>query len=481
MAERRFDAVVIGGGVGGYSCAIRLAQLGKRVMCIEKELVGGVCLNWGCIPSKILVSASGLYTRAKNASSMGLHFRDVDVNLDELQAFKARVVERLTGSVRTLLRANGAVLRIGSATLRSADAIEIVDADGSRETIFTDTVVIATGASLVELPMLPFGERVMSAREAVDLREVPPRLLVIGGGVIGLELGTVFQKLGSNLTVVEATGSLLPGVDPECTSVVERKISRRGGVILKNARVIASRVRESFVEVDVELEGGRRTIEAERVLVSAGMRPRSRGLGLEDVGVRLDERGFVTTDPTGRTNVPSIYAIGDVSGPPLLAHKAAKEGEVVAEVIAGHAAAKDWVGIPYAIFTDPEIASVGLTEALARERGIEVQSSKVPFSASGRAIAVDETEGFVKIVADRRSEQVIGVHIVGAGASDLIGEGTLALEMSAFLDDLALTVHPHPTLTESIGIAASHALGKAIDVLNREDRSSRGLVASTGA
>jgi dihydrolipoamide dehydrogenase len=293
-------------------------------------------------------------------------------------------------------------------------------------------------------------------------------LLVIGGGVIGLELGCVYQKLGSAITVVEMTPTLLPGTDPDCTAVVERKMTKLGAKILKSAKALGyERQKDGSFAVRVDVGGKQETVETDCILVAVGMKPNSKGLGLEKVGVKIDERGFVPTDKFGRTNVPSIYAIGDVSGPPLLAHKASKEAEIVAEVISGHKAAKDWVAIAAATFTDPEIASVGLTEAQAKEKGIEVQIGKMPFAASGRAMAVAETDGFIKMVADKKTHQLLGVHIVGPSASDLISEGALALEMAAFLEDVGLTVHPHPTLGEAVMIAAQNGLGQAIDIMNR--------------
>ena len=297
---------------------------------------------------------------------------------------------------------------------------------------------------------------------------MPNRLLVIGGGVIGLELGGVYQRLGSELTVVEATPTLLPGVEPECTAVVEKRFVKHGAKILKNAKAAGfEKNKDGSLSVKVDLgEGKFDTLVVDTVLVAVGMRPNGVGLGLEEVGVKVD-RGFVPTDKFGKTNVDGIYAIGDVSGIPMLAHKASKEGEVVAEIIAGHKAAKDWVGIPGAIFTDPEIATVGLTEAQAKEKGIDVQIGKFPFSALGRAMAVHETDGLFKVVADKKTHEVLGVHIAGPSATDLISEGALALEMHAFLEDIGLTIHPHPTLGEGLMEASMNGLGHAVHVLNR--------------
>jgi dihydrolipoamide dehydrogenase len=302
----------------------------------------------------------------------------------------------------------------------------------------------------------------------VSLNEVPKRLLVIGGGVIGLELGMVYQAFGSELTVVELTPSLLPGIDPDCVKVVERSLTKKGARVLKQAKAERyEKNADGSVSVHVAIGGATEKIAADVVLVAVGMRPRSRGIGLEELGVHIDPRGFVTTDSQCRTNVPGIFAIGDVSGPPMLAHKATKEGEVCAEVIAGKPAGKDWVTVPGIVFTDPEVASVGLTEEAARGQGLDVKVGKFPFAALGRAMSIRETDGFVKVLTDKSSGRVVGIHIVGPAASDLISEAALALEMVATAEDIALTMHPHPTLGEALMEAAAHSLGHAIHVVNR--------------
>jgi dihydrolipoamide dehydrogenase len=360
---------------------------------------------------------------------------------------------------------------MGDARVTSPRSVDVKTKEGGVETIeATKAIVIATGSSTIEIPSFKFdGKQVIGAKEGVSLKEVPKRLLVIGGGVIGLELGMVYQKFGSELTIVEATSSLLPGVDPECTAVVEKKLLKRGAKIFKGAKAMGyERQGNGELAVKVDLGGGKHdTMVTDCVLVSVGMRPNGAGLGLEEIGVKV-ERGFVPADQHGRTNVDGVYAIGDVTGQPMLAHKASKEGEVVAEIIAGHKAAKDWVAIPAAIFTDPEIAIAGLTEAQAKEKGIDVKVGKFPFAALGRAMAVMETEGFFKVVANKQTNELLGVHIVGPEASDLISEGALALEMHAFLEDIGLTIHPHPTLGEGFMEAAMNGMGHAIHILNRQ-------------
>ena len=471
MAKRTCEVVVIGGGPGGYGCAIRLGQLKQKVICVEKEEVGGVCLNWGCVPSKALISASHTYEKVKDqGQTMGIFADGIRVEVPKMQEWKDGIVKKLTGGIRGLFKGNGVELVMGDARVTGKNTVEVKTREGGVETIeATKAIVIATGSSTIEIPSFKFdGKQVIGAKEAVSLQSVPKRLLVIGGGVIGLELGMVYQKFGSELTVVEMTPSLLPGVEPDCTAVVEKKIVKHGGKIFKNAKAMGyERNADGSLAVKVDLgEGKHDTMIADTVLVAVGMRPNGAGLGLEEIGVKV-ERGFVPTDPLGKTNVDGIYAIGDVSGHPMLAHKATKEGEVVAEVIAGHKAAKDWVAIPAAIFTDPEIATAGLTEAQAKEKGYDVRIGKFPFAALGRAMAVHETDGFFKVVADKKSNELLGVHIVGAEASDLISEGALALEMHAFLEDIGLTIHPHPTLGEGLMEAAMNGLGHAIHIMNR--------------
>jgi dihydrolipoamide dehydrogenase len=469
MTMKTFDAIVIGAGPGGYPCGIRLGQLKQKTLVIEKDQPGGVCLNWGCIPSKALISTAHLYEKSKNASTMGIK-ATVELDVNAMQDWKEGIVKRLTGGVRTLLRANGAELALGTATITGPKTVSVQGEGGAVETYeATKAIVIATGASTIEIPSFKFDPpRIIGAKEAVSLREVPKRLLVIGGGIIGLELGMVYQKLGSELTVVEALPDVLTGVDPECAKLVERRIEKHGGKIFKKAKALGyEKQADGSLAVRVEVDGKADTLVCDTVLVAVGMRPNSKNLGLDKVGVTVDPRGFIPTDKHGRTNIPSIYAIGDVSGPPLLAHKATKEGEIIAEVIAGLKSEKDWVAIPGAIFTDPEIASVGITPDEAKAKGIEVSVGKFPFSALGKAMALAETEGFVKVVADKKTKQILGVHIVGPEASTMIGEGALAMEMAAFLEDLSLTIHPHPTLPEAVMEAAANALGHAIHIANR--------------
>jgi dihydrolipoamide dehydrogenase len=470
MASKTYEAIVLGGGPGGYVCAIRLGQLGVKTVCVEAEEYGGVCLNWGCIPSKALISAAHLYEKAGTASEMGIVVDALRVDPNVLQDWKDKIVKRLTGGVRALLKANGVDIVEGQGRLAAKDSVEVTVSGGGIERLqATKAIVVATGSATIEVPGFPFdGEHIIGAREAVSLRRVPRRLVVIGGGVIGLELGMVYQKLGSELTIVELTDSLLPGLDRECVKVVERRLKKLGATVhTETLAEGAEKKPDGSVVVRVATKAGKETLECDAVLVSVGMKPRSRGIGLEELGVAIDPRGFVKTDEKTRTTVPGIYAIGDVSGAPMLAHKAMKEGEVCAEVIAGHAAGKDWVTVPNIIFTDPEIASVGLTEDAAKAEGRDVRIGKSPFAALGRAMTLRETDGFAKFVTETATGRILGIHIVGPAASDLISEAALALEMGATAEDVALTMHPHPTLGEALMEASAASLGQAIHVVNR--------------
>jgi dihydrolipoamide dehydrogenase len=469
MASKTYDAIVIGGGPGGYVCAIRLGQLKQKVLCVEKEEVGGVCLNWGCVPSKAIIATSHTYEKVKSGASYGLLVDNPRIDANKLQDWKEGIIKKLTGGVRTLLRGNGADLVYGEARLTGPKTVTVRTREGTTETFeATKGIVVATGSSTIEIPTFKFdGKKIIGAKEGVSLREVPRRLLVIGGGIIGMELGGAYQRLGSEITIVEALPNLLTGVDPDVAAVVERLYAKRGAKILKGAKALGyEEQKDGSVAVRLDVGGKTDTVVTDVVLVAVGMRPNGAGVGLEELGVKV-ERGFVPTDMTGLTNVPGIYAIGDCASLPMLAHKASKEGEVVAEIIAGHKAAKDWVAVPAAIFTDPEIATVGLGEVQAKEKGLDIRIGKFPFSTLGRAMAVNETDGFIKVVADKKTHEILGIHIVGPEATDLISEGALALEMHAFLEDVGLTMHPHPTLGEGLMEASLNGLGQAIHIMNR--------------
>jgi dihydrolipoamide dehydrogenase len=469
MTDKSYDAIVVGGGPGGYVAAIRLGQLGQQVLVVEREYMGGVCLNWGCIPSKALISAASLAHHVRHAESMGITVTGLNVDVTKLQQWKSGIVKKLTSGVASLVKSNGGTVVMGQAKLTGAHTVLVAKEDGKTESyVARKAIVIATGATPIKIPGFDVdGKVVITAREAVSLPAVPKTLVLIGGGVIGMELGMVYQKLGSKVIVVEMMPQLLPGVDPEAVRVVQKRFVDLGGEVLVNAKASGCKVSGGKATVTVEVEGKSRDIPCDIVLVAVGFRPNSNELGLAEFGVKTDERGHVLINDKLQTNVAGVYAIGDVTGAPYLAHRAMVQGEVVAEVIAGKRAAWDFRAMPAAIFTDPEIATVGLSEKEAKEQGKQVKIGKFPWSVNGRAMALNESAGFVKTIIDAEQNQVLGVTIVGPDASDLISEAGLAVEMCAYAEDVALTIHPHPTLSEGLNEAFKHALKEAVHIMNK--------------
>lgn len=460
--ESQVENLVIGGGPGGYVAAIRLGQLGRQTMVVEKEALGGVCLNVGCIPSKAIVRAARLMKQIQKGQDFGIEAPQPKVNLQKLQAWKKSVIDKHISGVAYLCRGNHVEVIQGEATFLGPHQVQIRTKDGTR-ILTAQNIIVATGSRPVEIPGFKFdGDFIITATEALAFTEAPRSFVIVGGGVSGLELGMSYAQFGSKVTVIEMLDQLLPGVDIELVRVVERTLKKMGVDTHLKAR--AKWAKDG--KVAAQLSDGKETeIPADKVMVVVGRRPNSDQIGLETTGVKTNQAGFIEVNKQMQTNVPGIYAIGDVTGPPLLAHKASKEGIVAAEVISGQASAADFKAMPSAIWTDPEIATVGLTEAEAKKQGYDPIVGKFPFTALGRAMIAGETEGFVKVVADKESEQILGIHMVGADVSDLISEAALAIEMGATLDDLALTVHPHPTLPESLMEATEAAKGKAIHIL----------------
>jgi dihydrolipoamide dehydrogenase len=462
---KQADVVVIGGGPGGYVCAIRAAQLGLSTVVVEKDRMGGECLNYGCIPSKSIITVSKLFDKVKNGAKIGLKVSDVSVDFTALQEWKRSVVSTLVTGVERLCRGYGAEIIIGSAEISQVGRVTVRTTEGAEE-IQAKNIVVATGTKPIVLRGLEFdGKLVIGSKEALELQEAPKRLMVVGGGAIGLELGSLYQRFGSKLIIVELMDQLLPGTDIDLVRVVQKNVQGRGAEIHLQSRVVSVDRSGKSAKVVVETPEGKLTIETDVVLSCVGRTPRTEGLGLQNLGVEVDMKGFIKTDQHMRTNVPGIYAIGDVRGAPLLAHKASKEGIVAAEHIAGLASAADWLTIPNAIFTDPEIATAGMSEKEARESGRDTKSTRFSFAALGRALAAAEPEGFVKVISDAKNGLVLGVQIVGPEASDLISEAALAIEMGATVEDLALTIHPHPTFPEAIMEASEVASGKPIHQL----------------
>jgi dihydrolipoyl dehydrogenase len=470
MSTRK--VAVIGAGPAGYVCAIRLAQLGQDVTVIERGELGGTCLNVGCIPSKALIAAGSLLDRISHAGTMGISAENVRLDVDKLVQWKAGIVAKLTGGIGVLLKNHGVPVIHGSASLVDRNTVKITGkitgADGE-QTLKVDDIVLATGSIPIEIPGFAFDEEaVWSSTGALAPTRIPEHLVVIGGGYIGLELGIMYHKLGSKITVLEATAGALPGQDPDCIKVITRSLKKRKIKLLTETFAQGFERQGDKLVVRIKTKKGEQTVECDQILSTVGRRPFSKGLGLEKAGLTVDQRGFLAVDSSMRTSVANIYAIGDLAGQPMLAHKGSKEGLVAAAVIAGQPEQYDVRCVPAVIFTAPEMASVGLTEDQCAEQGLEVKTGSFPFAASGRAMSLMETEGFVKVIADAKTDELLGVHMVGPEVTELIAEATLAIEMGATAEDLARTIHAHPTLPEALMEAAEALHGMAIHIYQRK-------------
>ncbi len=458
--------VVIGGGPAGYVAAIRLSQLHKKTVLVEKDNLGGECLNYGCIPSKALIAVADLYWKAGKLEKFGIKFQGLSMELKQTQEWKRKVVTKLRDGIAYLLKGNGVQAVKGFAELKSPKEV-VVRMEGSDATIKTESVLWAVGADDAGLPTMPYdGKRILRPKDLLDLETVPKSMLVVGGGAIGLELGTAFAKLGTKVSVVEIMDQLLPGISKDVVTLVHRNLKRFGIEAYTNSYVSAYRHGEGHVSADVVRNGETLTIDAECVLVAVGKKAPYQNGKLAELGVELDKKGFVLVDSSMKTSVDSVFAAGDVTGPPFLAHRASKQGLIAAETMAGRKTSLKFPPVPLALFTDPEVAIAGMSEEEARVSGIDTSVGKFPFTALGRASASGDTEGFVKVVADKSSGKVLGVQIVGHGATDLIGEAALAISMGITVEDLDNVIHPHPTFSEAIGEAASAVNKKAIHILN---------------
>jgi len=468
---QNFDVVVIGSGPGGYVAAIRAAQLGFKTAVVEREFIGGVCLNVGCIPSKAMITATHLLHKAQhNFKDMGLNIKgSIDVDMKQLVKWKQSVCDKMSGGVNQLLKGNTVTVLRGDAEFKSSKEITVKSSSGT-EVVQSKYFIVATGSRPIEIPGFKFDEKdIVSSTGALAWDSIPKRVVTIGGGYIGLEISSYLRKLGCEVTVVEAQSSLLAGVvDPDCAQVVTRKLDKSGVKIMYGAKAKGQKKVKDGYEVTVEVNGKEETIKADKVLVTVGRRPNGDQANLKAAGIAVDERGFVKVDAQRRTNVPNIFAIGDIAGQPMLAHKASHEGILVAEVLKGYNRVYDAKTVPAVVFTDPEIAAAGMTEAEANAKGFtDLKIAKFPFGANGRAVSMMETEGFVKMIADAKTHVVLGVHIVGPEASNLISEAVLAIEMGARLEDIALSIHPHPTLGETMMEAAEATLGHAIHIIQK--------------
>jgi dihydrolipoamide dehydrogenase len=464
MAEKEFDVLVIGGGPGGYTAAFRAADLGLKVCLVEKQdRLGGVCLNVGCIPSKTLLHAATMLEEVEKIADYGIHFEPPRIDLEKLLQKKESVIEQLTSGLEGLCKARKIERVRGTAIFLDVSTVS-VEGDGDSREISFNNVVIAAGSRPSALPGIPEDPRIWDSTAALELREIPKEFLIIGGGIIGLEMAQIYSGLGSRITIVEMLQQIIPPADKDLVQPLFLKLKKKY-TILTGTRMSSITPSEAGLQVEMENDKTSQTREFDAVLVATGRKPNSEGLGLDKVGVELDERGYVRVNERQETNVGNIYAIGDIVGEPMLAHKASHEGKVAAEVIAGHSAAFSPMTIPSVAYTNPEIAWMGITEKEAKAKKLEYVKGKFPWGASGRALSADATTGVTKVLFDKQSGRIIGAGICGANGGELIHEAVLALEMGATAEDISLTVHAHPTLAETFAFGAEIVDGSITDML----------------
>ena len=468
MSEEAFDVVIIGGGPGGYIAAIRAAQLGLKTACVEgRGRLGGTCLNVGCIPSKALLHASELYREAGHGfAEMGIVTKGVEINLPDLMSYKDSTVKSLTSGIEFLFKKNKVTYVKGWGSLKDAGTVAVKLTDGGDQTISAKNIIIATGSEPASIPGVEIDEdRVVSSTGALSLPKVPKHIVVIGAGAIGLEMGSVWQRLGSKVTVVEFLDRIVPGMDGEIAAEFEKVLTKQGMEIRTSTKVTGVEAMKSKAKVTVEpvAGGDAETLDCDYVLVAVGRKPFTEGLGLENAGVEINNMGQIPTDDHWRTNVAGIYAIGDVIAGPMLAHKAEEEGVACAEVIAGKVGHVNYGAIPGVVYTMPEVAAVGKTEEELKDEGVEFKVGKFPLMANAKAKVELATDGFVKILADAKTDRVLGVHIMGPQAGNLIAEATLAMEFDASAEDIAMTCHAHPTLSEALKEAALGVAGRSLN------------------
>ncbi|NMA80845.1 dihydrolipoamide dehydrogenase [Jeotgalicoccus aerolatus] len=455
------DTIVIGAGPGGYVAAIRAAQLGQSVTIVEKENVGGVCLNVGCIPSKAMISSAHRYQEAQNSEDMGVITEGVKLDFSKVQEFKDSVVNKLVGGVDMLLKGNKVNVVKGEAYFVDDSKLKVMD-DKQSQTYEYKNAIIATGSRPIEIPGFKFGGRILDSTGALSLEEAPEKLVVIGGGYIGTELGSAYANFGTEVTILEGTDDILGGFEKQMTQLVKKNLKAKNATVVTKAMAKSAEETENGVKVTYEAKGETQEIEADYVLVTVGRKPNTDELGLEELGIKMSDRGLIDVDKQSRSSISNIYAIGDIVDGLPLAHKASYEGKVAAEAIAGEKSEVDYIAMPAVCFTEPELATVGYNEKQAKDKGIEVSTGKFPFQANGRALGLNKTDGFVKVVARKEDGLVIGAQVAGNGASDIISELGLAVETGMTLEDIALTIHAHPTLGEIPMEAAEVALGRPI-------------------
>ena len=459
--------VVIGAGPGGYAAAFLAADLGIKVTLIDKEKnPGGVCLYRGCIPSKALLHVAKLINETKEASNWGIEFSEPKIDLKKLRDWKSSVVSSLTGGLGVLSKQRKINFVEGTASFKDSNTLTVKLISGKEEELKFDNAIIATGSRIATIPSLDIkSKRLLNSTTALDLPAIPKSLLIVGGGYIGLEIGSVYYALGSKVSVVEMTSGLLPGADRDLVSFLSKRIKENFNEVMLNSKVVEMKEIKNGIKVTIVYkDNNKKSITYDYVLMSIGRKPVTDGLGLENTNVKVNEKGWIVTDNQLRTLDKNIFAIGDIIGEPMLAHKASHEGRVAVEVIAGHKSAFEPLAIPAVVFTDPEIAWAGLTENQAREQKINYKVAKFPWAASGRATTIDRKDGVTKLIVDPETERLLGIGICGPGAGELIAEGVLAIEMGANLTDLKLTIHPHPTLSETIMEAAEVFFGQSTHI-----------------
>ncbi len=464
-ADIHTEVLVLGAGPGGYTAAFRAADLGKNVVLVERyPTLGGVCLNVGCIPSKALLHVAKVITEADEAAHTGITFGKPSIDIDKLRAWKSGVVGKLTKGLSGLAKQRKVQVVTGRGEFASPNTITVDTAEGIK-TIAFDNCIIAAGSSVARIPGFPYDDqRIIDSTGALELANIPKRLLVVGGGIIGLEMATVYDALGSKITVVELMDALIPGADQDIVKVLQKRIAKRYEKILLKTKVSKIEAQKDGLKVTFDAAGTQSTDTFDAILMAVGRRPNGREIKADAAGVTVDERGFIPVDKQMRTNVSHIFAIGDVCGEPMLAHKATHEAKIAAEVISGHKAFFDARTIPSVAYTDPEIAWMGLTETQAKAQGIDVDKAVFPWAASGRALSTGRDDGMTKLLLDKTTRRVLGAAIVGVNAGELIAEAVLALEMGADAKDLCLTIHPHPTLSETVAFAAEIAEGSITDL-----------------
>lgn len=458
------DTLVVGAGPGGYVAAIRAAQLGQKVTIVDKGALGGVCLNVGCIPSKALIEAGHKYQNAQGNKDLGITSENASVDFSKVQEWKSSVVNKLTSGVEGLLKGNKVDIVKGEAYLVDENSVKVAS-EKSSQTYKFNNCIIATGSTPIEIPSFKFSERVLDSTGALNLKEIPKKLVVIGSGYVGTELGTAYANFGTEVTFLEGAKDILGGFEKQMTQVVKKSLDKKGAKVVTEAMAKGVEETKDGVKVSYEANGKEESIEADYVLVTVGRRPNTEELGLEQLGIEKDDRGLIKVDNQGRTTVKNIYAIGDIVPGPALAHKASYEAKIAAEAISGEKSAVDYNAIPAVAFTEPELATVGLSEQAAKDAGYNVKASKFPFAANGRALSLNTTEGFLKLVTRKEDGLIIGGQIAGPNASDMIAEIGLAIEAGMTAEDIALTIHAHPTLGEITMEAAEVALGTPIHTM----------------